>query len=128
MIHIKTRSQLINHVASTTKDSGIRDALNHEHVMLWGRFKGGWVLETWGRLPMAHIFIGIKPDGICGQRLISGRLSAIPWADYIGGDHGIDQGDHPHTALARKRHAEQLNTPRQGEQDNTHHSPGQDPE
>jgi len=117
MIHISTRTELLNHVAKATNDVGIRDNINHGHVILWGRFVGGWVLETWAQwrenFKSNRVVVGIKIAGTVGQTLISGRLFGVPWQDYIGGDHEIDQGDYPMSALARKHFAQQADTPRQ---------------
>lgn len=108
MHHINTRQKLIEHVARTTRDLGIREAIYHGGTISWGRFEGGWVLETRfkrGKLLPPPIYVGVKPDGACGQRLIHGRLSAIPWADYLGGETEVDRGDLPEDALRRKREA-----------------------
>ena len=107
MTHISTRAELYRHVAKTTSDVGIRDNINRGGTILWGRFAGGWVLETWplyvGKPDPSRIVVGIKLDGTVGQNLISGRLSAVPWADYLGGESDLDKGDYPETALMRKK-------------------------
>lgn len=110
MIHINTRTQLLDYVAEATNDSVICDNINHGHTILWGRFVGGWVLETWtqswGKPCSSRVVVGIKLSGTVGQDIICGRLSNVPWFDYIGGENEIDRGDYPKTAshncLARK--------------------------
>ena len=104
--HISTRAQLYRHVAQTTNDVGIRDSINRGCTTLWGRFKGGWVLETrYDREHPGSIVVGIKITGAVGQHLIHGRLSAVPWADYIGGESAMDEGDYPEVALKNKQEA-----------------------
>jgi len=110
MTHVSTRAELYRHVAQTTGDVVIRDNINHGRTVLWGRFKGGWVLETWPMGCSLHlslrVVVGIKITGAVGQHLISGRLSDVPWADYIGGEAELDKGDFPEVALKNKKEAE----------------------
>jgi len=120
MNHISTRAQLYSHVARTTHDVDVRDSINRGHTTLWGRFEGGWVLETcnWGwkqPKPTSTIVVGVKITGAVGQHLVSGRLSGVPWADYIGGESDLNKGDFPEVALENR--AKQANTTWQSDQD-----------
>ncbi len=108
MTHINTRAQLYNHVVQATHDCVIRDNINHGCTVLWGKFAGGWVLETWTQSwekpRSSRVVVGIRLTGTVGQHITVGRLSDVPWFDYLGGESELDKGDYPEIALARKYH------------------------
>lgn len=114
MQHIQSRHQLIDWVATHCHDPGVVRAINHGHTILWGLFKGGYVVET--EYGVATRYVGIHPYGV-KQDFVCGLLFRIPWEHYIGGEDPISAGDFPKQALINRSQA--LDNPGRGHKDNS---------
>ena len=92
MTHIISRNQLLTWLSDNAPDGITKRALDMGKVTVWGLFKGGWVVEA-QRNGKSYV-MGVKPCGIDGH-LVCGRLSKVPFEDYVGGDSPLAKGDRP---------------------------------
>lgn len=90
MIHLTSRSQLIDWTANHAPNTAVQRALDHGQVIHHGLFEGGWVVsaeyggQTW--------VVGVRVVGI-PPRLVCGLLSGVPVDEYVGGSGVLAKGD-----------------------------------
>ena len=101
-MHIQNRHQLIDWVARNATDTQVRRYINHGIVVYLGRFYGGFVLTLRPHNLTDIVVLGIKQKPPFGE-LAVGRLSHVPWGDYIGGTTPIEAGDFPDRCLEKRR-------------------------
>jgi len=97
MTHITSRNQLLTWLADNAPNKQVQRALDRGTVIVWGLFKGGWVVEV--RYHERSDVIGIRRTGVEG-RLVCGLLNRVPVEDYIGGDTPLSCGDTPLQGLS----------------------------
>lgn len=88
---LHNRTDLIHWLSDHAPHKRVQRALEHGEAIVWGLFKGGFVVEA--KYKGKSYVIGIKPVGIDGH-LICGMLSAVPFGSYVGGDTPLKQGDY----------------------------------
>ncbi len=94
---LHNRTDLIHWLSNHAPQKRVQGALEHGEAIVWGLFKGGFVIEA--KYKGKSYVIGIKPVGIDGH-LICGMLSAVPFGSYVGGDTPLTRGDRPLVAIA----------------------------
>jgi len=98
VLQIRTKHELIEAAIASSADPSMRHILDSGRVHNLGRFKGGWVLSIIDRRHRTRTIVGLRLTDI-PSRLIVGRLTDVPYADYIGGDHPVDIGDNRATLV-----------------------------
>lgn len=93
MQHIQNRDQLISTIRNSIKDAAVRNALQHGHIIVWGKFKGGYVISA-DYLGVGTT-IGMRIMGM-PPRIVCGRLTDIPYESYVGGETDLEKGDFPY--------------------------------